>query len=673
MCDSDSEFHEGKGHYNYVANPIKHGMKAEGFERRGQSWYAATDFPNDLVVEIEDVSFHIHKFPLLSRCGRLNRMLHDYHTDTDKDHIRLYDIPGGAESFELAAKFCYGEAVDLNSSNISGLRCTAEYLEMTEDLEEGNLIFKTEAFLSYVVLSSWRDSIMVLKSCEQLSPWAENLQIVRRCSESIAWKACSNKKNDIRRSYTMSRSPKKPNQSPHWNYSPGNQQVPPDCWLEDVSILRIDHFVKVITAIKVKGMRFELIGACIMHYASKCLPQICGESSCTEVTSNDSWKSGSLHIVVAEGRDDLATARLRSEQRLIVESLISILPQQKDAVPCSFLLRLLRMASMLKVAPALVTELEKRVGMQLEQAVLNDLLIPCYSTKSTETLYDVDLVQRILEHFLMQQQTQEPPSPCRSAGYGASAGEKLHAAAAFSAITKVARLVDSYITEIARDRNLSMSKFQVLAEALPDSARTCDDGLYRAIDSYLKAHPVLSEHERKRLCKVMNCQKLSIDACIHAAHNERLPLRTVVQVLFSQQAKMANTIASNNVPIKMDDDHNRMDFQSEQTHRLSRVLENAAHPFQEGWSSTKKDIKTIMFDMESLKSKVVQLQSEVDTLNQQWGKFPKPKWSGSAWSTGWKKLSKLKYSSVFHTHTQDMGCPPEQVVRKTRHWRNSIS
>ncbi|CAD6250613.1 unnamed protein product [Miscanthus lutarioriparius] len=62
---------------------------------------------------------------------------------------------------------------------------------MTEDLEEGNLIFKTEAFLSYVVLSSWRDSIVVLKTCEGLSPWAENLQIVRRCSESIAWKACA--------------------------------------------------------------------------------------------------------------------------------------------------------------------------------------------------------------------------------------------------------------------------------------------------------------------------------------------------------------------------------------------------------------------------------------------------------------------------------------------------
>ncbi|KAE8786204.1 Root phototropism protein 3 [Hordeum vulgare] len=46
--------------------------------------------------------------------------------------------------------------ISSNNFNISGLRCAAEYLEMTEDLEEGNLIFKTEAFLSYVVLSSRR-------------------------------------------------------------------------------------------------------------------------------------------------------------------------------------------------------------------------------------------------------------------------------------------------------------------------------------------------------------------------------------------------------------------------------------------------------------------------------------------------------------------------------------
>jgi hypothetical protein len=38
-------------------------------------------------------------------------------------------------------------------------------------------------------LSSWKDTIIVLKSCESLPPWAENLQIVRRCCDSIAWNA----------------------------------------------------------------------------------------------------------------------------------------------------------------------------------------------------------------------------------------------------------------------------------------------------------------------------------------------------------------------------------------------------------------------------------------------------------------------------------------------------
>ena len=192
---------------------------------------------------------------MLSRSGKLNRIIYDSR-DPDLSKIVMDDLPGGPEAFELASKFCYGIAIDLTSGNISGLRCAAEYLEMTEDLEEGNLIFKTEAFLSYVVLSSWRDSIVVLKSCEKLSPWAENLQIVRRCSESIAWKACANPKG-IRWSYT-GRVPKVA--SPKWNdmkdSSPSrNQQVPPDWWFEDVSILRIDHFVRVITAIKVKGMR----------------------------------------------------------------------------------------------------------------------------------------------------------------------------------------------------------------------------------------------------------------------------------------------------------------------------------------------------------------------------------------------------------------------------------
>lgn len=51
---------------------------------------------------------------------------------------------------------------------------------------------------------------------------------------------------------------------------------------------------------------------------------------------------------------------------------------------------------------------------------------------------------------------------------------------------KVAKLMDSYLAEIARDGNLSFSKFQALAEALPEFSRITDDGLYRAIDTFLR-------------------------------------------------------------------------------------------------------------------------------------------------------------------------------------------
>ena len=175
---------------------------------------------------------------------------------------------------------------------------------------------------------------------------------------------------------------------------------------------------------------------------------------------------------------------------MVVESLISIIPPQRDSVSCGFLLRLLRLAIMLKAAPALVTELEKRVGMQLEQAALADLLVPSYGR--ADTAYDVDLVQRLVEHFLVQEQTAELASSSPGRGEPAAAAPEYYGArtaaagAGLNAKARVARLLDSYLSEVSRDRNLSLTKFQVLAESLPESARTCDDGLYRAVDSYLK-------------------------------------------------------------------------------------------------------------------------------------------------------------------------------------------
>ena len=59
-----------------------------------------------------------------------------------------------------------------------------------------------------------------------------------------------------------------------------------------------------------------------------------------------------------------------------------------------------------------------------------------------------------------------------------------------SSKAKVAKLVDGYLAEIARDPNLPLAKFVNLAELVSSFTRASHDGLYRAIDMYLKVNPL---------------------------------------------------------------------------------------------------------------------------------------------------------------------------------------
>jgi NPH3 family len=72
-----------------------------------------------------------------------------------------------------------------------------------------------------------------------------------------------------------------------------------------------------------------------------------------------------------------------------------------------------------------------------------------------------------------------------------------------------------------------------LIELLPDYACVVDDGLYWAIDIYLKAHPSLTESECTKLCKLIDCHKVTIDTADHASQNQRLP----VYILYFEQLR----------------------------------------------------------------------------------------------------------------------------------------
>ena len=399
------------------------------------------------------------QFPLVSRSGRIRKLVSE-RRDSENSRIELLSLPGGAESFELAAKFCYGINFEITSGNVAQLCCVSDYLEMTEEFSKDNLGCRAEEYLESVVCKNLEMCVEVLQQCENLLPLADELKIVSRCIDAIASKACV---EQIASSF--SRLEYSSSGRLHMNRQ---AKCEGDWWIEDLSALRIDLYQRVITAMKCRGVRPESIGASLVNYAQK---ELTKKSSLWN-PSNQQQQQQKVELVSG-------SSTTAAHERLVVETIVSLLPVEKLAVPINFLFGLLRSAVMLDCSVSSRLDLERRIGSQLDIATLDDLLIPSFR-HAGDTLFDVDTVHRILVNFSQQDDSDEdmddasvfesesPPSPSQTA------------------LFKVSKLVDNYLAEIAPDANLKLSKFMVIAETLPAHARTVHDGLYRAIDIYLK-------------------------------------------------------------------------------------------------------------------------------------------------------------------------------------------
>lgn len=549
-------------------------MAAEKPSSKGQAWFCTTGLPSDIVIEVDDMTFHLHKFPLMSKSLKLHELITEQEkipktasssakfqrtSESEKDdaddnsagtknnddqreiieeeellddedeeehcHITLPDFPGRSEAFETAAKFCYGVKIELSPSNVAALRCAGDFLQMTDEYSEDNLISKTERYLSQTVLRNIKDSIQTLHSCQKLLPLAENLGIVQRCLEAISSKASSTDPslfgwpvsegiaeragNNARRKLTCAAAAR----------GGGAAAAGAEVWFDELALLSSEFFKRLVSAMREGDASAEIIENCLVYYAKKYIPGI------SRANRRPSSSSSSSSSVPSE-----------NEQRELLETIISNLPTEKSwssSTTTRFLFGLLRTANILNCSEACRATLEKKIGSQLEQATLDDLLIPSYSYLN-ETLYDVDCVERVLGYFL---RGLEERSARRIEG------EEENSSVRSAALMLVGKLIDGYLSEIASDANLKSDRFYQLAISLPDHARLFDDGLYRAVDVYLKAHPWLSEPEREKICGILDCQKLTLEACTHAAQNERLPLRAVVQVLFFEQLQLRHAIA----------------------------------------------------------------------------------------------------------------------------------
>lgn len=369
------------------------------------------------------------QLPMVARSKYLNRMIiqnssHEVQNNNSAITIQIDNLPGGPMAFELVMKFCYGWKVDLTAKNVAPLYCAAHFLEMTDDLAQGNLISKAEAFLSFVISSSWKDTFKVLKSCESISQWAQRLHVPARCSEAIARKACMNPESFCNSDYNVD--------------NVKLESVADNWWFEDVLVLRIDHFIEVIESGKRRGMKSEVVGSCVVHWTMR-------------------WFARAMN-----GLETLMLQYFTDKLKVItLESLIRLLPVEENSVPASFLFHILKLGSVMKIDYELLIKLESRLTMMLEKCRASDLLVKNYG--DADGVYDVAIVTRVVKyyasHIFLNSQ---------------------------SNLLAVGRLVDDYLLLVARDQNLKADGFRVLAEALPQNARLCFDNLYSAIDMYLK-------------------------------------------------------------------------------------------------------------------------------------------------------------------------------------------
>ncbi|RRT50710.1 hypothetical protein B296_00027690 [Ensete ventricosum] len=459
------------------------------------------------------------QLPLLSKSSLMQKLV-TTNNDDNLGEIDIPDIPGGPAAFEICVKFCYGMTVILNSYNVVSARCAAEYLEMHETVEKGNLIYKIEVLLSSSIFHAWKDSIIALRTMKSLSPWSEDLKLVSSCIDSIATKA-SVDPSKVEWSYTYNQKKILSENSldPLWSGIIKEQSVPMDWWVEDLCELEIDFYEKIIVAIKAKRrVSSEVIGEALKAYSFR-------------------WLS---NLGTASVNSAIDAAKYQS----ILQSIIWLLPAEKGSVSCRFLFKLLGSIILIDGGERSMKELIKQIGHHLEYASVSDLLIPVMPGHNT--IYDIDTVMSIVKEFLMQHSIASQPSPNET-----EETETMNlAVVSDSSKMAVAKLIDGYLAEVAKEPNLLCSKFTDLAGLVSSKSRAVHDGLYHAIDIYLKVNPhdfystapvFQRTNEKKKLCGLLDCKKLSAEICIHAVQNERLPLRLVVQILFFEQMRASSS------------------------------------------------------------------------------------------------------------------------------------
>ncbi|XWS34424.1 hypothetical protein CRYUN_Cryun21dG0037500 [Craigia yunnanensis] len=445
---------------------------------------------SDLQIHINDQqTFFVNQNIISAYSGRLKKIIkqNKRRTQIEISIIELNDFPGGPEGFEQVSRFCYSYArAEITVSSVSLLYCCAFFLGMTEKASSNNLLRQTEEFLEGMIYWSWNDIIMSLRSCDSFFSYADSYGIIQKLIFALLAKIAQT--SDV--NFITCSSSSSPETSYGFRLSSTSKTTPDSTspcnksgkawWFDDLTMLSPKIIEKIIRNLGSYG------------------------------NQNKSFTNTRFLLHYLKSRPQ-GSPNSKSEYRGLADTAVhGVILVGKTKFSCRKLFWVLRVVSAFSLSKDYRGGLESLIGENLDEATVDDLLVSGHN----KGVYDVNLVIRLIRVFV------------KDAGVSSQK------------MKKVGRLIDKYLREISPDQNLNISKFLAVAESLPDSARDCFDGVYRAIDIYLQSHPTLSLEQRSRVSRCLNYEKLTFEASKDLAKNPRIPPNISVQALMSQQSKV---------------------------------------------------------------------------------------------------------------------------------------
>ncbi|KAL5579179.1 hypothetical protein UlMin_011621 [Ulmus minor] len=441
----------------------------------------------DLEVDVngEEV-FVVDKKLFASFSGRFCKLFGELAGTSTNLRVIFQDFPGGAEGFELMARFCYSNGrAEITPSNVVTLNYAAHFMEMDGDSSGTlNLVAQTENSLGDISFWTWSELLTALKQCQDSLPATSSSFVIERILNCLVGKlvlpsptspyAFSSEKSIFRFSCDSDSS-----------CSLKSNGYQTTWWFKDLVFLNTSFLEKIIRVMLSQELEHAIVFKFLFYYQR--------------------WK-----VFVAKPAE-------KCEILKVVIMLLCLL--DRSSLSFNGLFNIYLAAISANLSKLYRNRLETLIGSQLDQATVNHLLVP--SPRGKDYIYDVNMVVRFVKAFLLE------------------GGSSL----LLSRSSKVARLIDSYLAEVAPDSHLKLSKFQTLVLLLPDCARESHDRLYQAMNMYFEVHAdELCDEEKNRACLVLNYEKLSSEALNHLARNSNFPSRISVKAFMSQNSKIRTLI-----------------------------------------------------------------------------------------------------------------------------------